>query len=239
MIENKYHRDIILKHKFFKTQKHFFNFVYKIVRDKNIELEFFTKQNIVLLGWCLSKDEILKRNEIDIPINQLTWNMKENKDVSDLVAKLSTVMSELKEVRENKRSIKDCVKCKEVFPFVDENKLFDLVRGKNNFTEEFFETTELLLNTPGVYFLYDANRELIYVGKSYGVGRRVRSSINERSAFYCELLPVKYECEANILEPYYISKLRPVLNSDLVTLDSPSFEINHNYIKTEMYKIFD
>jgi hypothetical protein len=209
-----------------------------MTKVKNITDEFFTKQNITTLAWYLSQENVFKRNEIYVLINILTYKMSHDEDIAKLLKGFKETIKELKSVKDKEIEVKNCVKCKEVFPYLNEDKIFELKQGKQNFTEEFANISTTLEKTPGIYFLYDANKELIYIGKSYGVGCRVRSSINEREAFYCELMPVDNECEANILETYYISKERPPLNSDLITLDLPSFELNHKYIKTELLTIF-
>ena len=49
----------------------------------------------------------------------------------------------------------------------------------------------------------------------------------------------KYHRDITLKHKFFKTQKHFFNNSDLVTLDSPSFEINHNYIKTEMYKIFD
>jgi excinuclease UvrABC nuclease subunit len=79
---------------------------------------------------------------------------------------------------------------------------------------------------------------LIYVGKSYNIKNRIQSSLTERKAFYCKVLKVGNEADANILEPYLISLLNPPLNGDLKTLDRSSFRINHGFRFTKLTKIF-
>lgn len=236
--DKSYYREITLKHKFFKTQKHFINFTTKLLKDKKINHEFFTKQNIALLAWCLSKSSLLKRDGIDIPIDQLTWKISKEEDITELADNLQSILVELKDLFKNKITISECVKCREIFPFYNEDELFELKLYSQNYSEEFIDLIAELEKVPGVYFLYDLNKALIYIGKSYGIGRRVKSSISERKAFYCEIMIVENESEANILEPYYISLLKPVLNGDLVTLSKPNFTIDHKYKRSEMVQIF-
>src|SRR5699024_6655512 len=85
-------------------------------------------------------------------------------------------------------------------------------RFSTELTNDFLEDMRNMMLKSGVYFSYDEDKELIYVGKSINLGERIPSSINERSAIYYEYAETKSESDTSIYEAYYISLLKPELN---------------------------
>lgn len=233
----KYYREKTLDHKFFKTQKHFVNFTMKLLKESNIEHDFISIKNFYLLGWYMSRENVFKRNEIKIDIDSFTWALskKEHERVLLYLDSFSKIIEEIEKVKTHKIEINECVNLNELFPFYDEVEIFnETVRNSKIKLDDLQKYDKV----PGVYFLYNRNKELIYIGKSFNLKVRVEQSIFERKASYYELLATKNHCEANILEPYYISLYSPELNSDFITFDKPSFEISHKYTKSEMFKVF-
>lgn len=238
MEENKFFRERTLNHKFFKTQRHFVNFTLKLLKELDINHNFISTKNISLLGWYLSKENIFVRNEIKLDINKFTWSLKE-KEVEVILSYLDNfnkIIDEIEKLKNKKIQINECIICKEIFPFYDEIEIFE-EKSKNK--KLYLEDLQKYDKVPGIYFLYDKNKKLIYIGKSYNLRIRVEQSIMDKKAFYYKLLATENSCEANILEPYYIAIYSPELNFDFVTYDKPSFEINHKYIKSKMYKVFN
>lgn len=90
---------------------------------------------------------------------------------------------------------------------------------------EVVKNLETLLSVSGIYKLYDKDKNLLYIGKSKNLGNRIVSSKEERKAFYYSYAITKTMADACIYEPYYIAKLKPLLNVEHVTDDSPSFEL--------------
>lgn len=105
-------------------------------------------------------------------------------------------------------------------------------------TDEFFKIMEELVYVCGLYFLFDENKELIYIGKSRNLSSRVPKSIKERKGFYLKYKLTSTMSDANILELYYISKLKPKLNKDSKESDDTTFEINYKFLeKSDFIKI--
>ena len=239
--KEKYFRENTINHPFFKTQLHFYNFVNKVINDKKINHPLFSNHlNIKLLGWYIANSDLFKRNIIEIPIDKFTWEIKNYSEennklpVCDL---LDIIIPELKGINSRKLRIKDCSNLKELCPYLNENKIFEELKSEKYYTEVFKELLMSFYEKPGVYFLYDLNKNLIYIGKSCNIYNRIQSSINERKAFYCKVLKVANEADANILEPYFIALLNPILNGDLKVLESSSFKIKHGFRFTKLTKI--
>jgi len=66
---------------------------------------------------------------------------------------------------------------------------------------------------PGIYFIYDKNKQLAYVGKSENLRKRLPVSISDRKAVYYKFACTDSCSAATIYETYYIHKFRPKLNS--------------------------
>lgn len=85
---------------------------------------------------------------------------------------------------------------------------------------------ENIPDLPGVYFLYDENKKLIYIGKATCLSTRVYSSCFERSAVFVRTMVTKTKADAHIFEPYLIAIHKPILNYEFKTDDKPTFVLD-------------
>ena len=106
---------------------------------------------------------------------------------------------------------------------------FYLENEKYTLSNEFVKSMEYLYYAQGLYFIYDKNKNLIYIGKSRNLGSRVVSSLKERKGYYFKYKLTKTMSDANILEIYYISTLKPVLNSESNEEDLSTIKINYQF----------
>jgi hypothetical protein len=238
----KFYREVTLTHPFFKTQKHFVNYCLKVIEGRNINHNILTKTNFKTLAWFLSKYSLFKRKSISNIIDSFTWHIsKAEQQERDLfLDKLSPAINELNKLKVDENfTIEDCIYLIKNFELLDEDAIFNLSEGRKDYSSKFVEFVEINCDKKsGVYFLYDKNEELLYVGKSINLKNRLFSTIRERKAFKVKVLFTKNEADCNILEPYYIAKLNPPLNGDLITLDNPTVRILHNFKFTELIDIF-
>ena len=84
----------------------------------------------------------------------------------------------------------------------------DIFKGVN----KIMFTAKKLPKEPGVYFIYNQNKNLIYIGKSDNLRHRIPKSINERSGAYFSFALTESASAAIIYELFYIHKLQPKLN---------------------------
>lgn len=87
----------------------------------------------------------------------------------------------------------------------------------------------------GVYFILNKNKEIIYIGKSINLGDRILASLNERNGFAFKILETKTKSDASFLENYFITKIKPKLNSEAKYKDENTFNIDEKIFKK--YKI--
>lgn len=104
-------------------------------------------------------------------------------------------------------------------------KLDELTTFFNKKKKYVFKPTELIPKGPGLYFLYNEEKELIYIGKSTNLSSRAYSSYLERNAKYIKVMLTKTKADAHIFEPYCISIYTPLYNAEFKTNDSPTFEL--------------
>ena len=77
----------------------------------------------------------------------------------------------------------------------------------------------------GIYFLYSEEGNLGYIGRSYNLLQRIPTSLSSRELYNFKYAITETMSDANIYEAYYIAKLKPFLNGDLVTGDDTTLEL--------------
>lgn len=109
----------------------------------------------------------------------------------------------------------------------------------NNYTEEFLKTVLELCDEHGIYFLYDENKTLVYIGKGTHLGKRMASSSKERKASYVRYLICNSLADMHVIELYLINKVKPKFNSDSKSDDKLTFKIDYCFekISKKMIKI--
>lgn len=101
---------------------------------------------------------------------------------------------------------------------------------------------ESILDKSGLYFLYDSQKRLSYIGRSKNLKNRVLTSISDRNFEGDRIEFIKFMFttldDSYILEPYYISLNKPLLNKEMKSKKLPTtLKIEHNYTYTEFIKI--
>ena len=97
---------------------------------------------------------------------------------------------------------------------VDGYRDYASIRIGNNITDEFVTTASQLSKVHGIYFLYNLEGELIYVGKSVDLSVRILSTIRGRGRCAVEFARTASKSDMSVYEKYYISKLKPLLNKE-------------------------
>lgn len=79
-----------------------------------------------------------------------------------------------------------------------------------------------VVNSSGVYRIYNYQKEIIYIGKSYNLASRIPSSLKERKGCAFDYTIIDNKADTDIYEIYYISKLQPILNVASNNGDKPT-----------------
>lgn len=204
---------------YFKTLYHFSNFCYKYmeINDSDLGALLFLTQK------AINGDEMCQ-----YLINRFTKYLKF--DPSNQ-AEIRKIISIARDNYYQACGIKECMERYELRSQVYEEVKAVFERCEYMPTQEFINTLESLTNVHGLYFLYDENRNLIYIGKSKNLGSRILNSVKERQGFYLKYKLPLTKSDTNILELYYISKLKPVLNSESKEVDDTTFEIDYKFLE--------
>lgn len=242
MEEYKFKKDRTLDHPFFKTQKHFICHCERQVTQRGLTHPLLNDKTYKELAWFLSQASLFKRKGIKCVASRFSWELTKSDNIEKLYTDLSNIyskaMEEIKDIRKSGKPVVDCATLIENFSMEFGSEIVNAVDCEN-FSKNFIDFLYSLNDKPGVYFLYNEEKELIYIGKSYKLNSRLPSSIRQRNAIFASVMVTKTEADANILEPYYISLMAPELNEDLTTIEIPSIKINHSFTQTELKEIYD
>ena len=205
---------------YFKTLRHFSNFCLKYGYFRKETLE-----NVLFIGEkAINGDELCQ----DV-VNKITFLLKDGQDENmDQLIPIGEMLKEFKKGKE----LKDLVLKYNIFSLERKIEVETFFRNEIYApTQEFINTLEYLTYVHGLYFLYDENKKLIYIGKSKNLGSRILNSVKERQGFYLKYKLPLTKSDTNILELYYISKLKPVLNSESKEVDDTTFEIDYKFLE--------
>ena len=204
---------------YFKTLYHFSNFCYKHMEISDSDLEAL----LFLTERAINGDETCQ-----YLINRFTKFLKFDPSNQAEIRKIISI------ARDNcyqGYGIKESMKRQELGSQVYEDIKFAFEKCDYTPTEEFISTLENLLNVHGLYFLYDENKNLIYIGKSKNLGSRILDSAKERQGFYLKYKLPLTKSDTNILELYYISKFKPKLNSESKEIDDTTIKIDYKFLE--------
>lgn len=124
--------------------------------------------------------------------------------------------------------------------FLETDKYAQIHRKNLTPSNEFKKFIEKLTGQYGLYFLYNIDKEILYIGKSIDLGNRVVGSINERKAVdgYVAIATTKTKADIHVYEPFYIIQEAPPLNAEFNDFDSLSIELPP-LTKTKLIKIYN
>lgn len=104
-------------------------------------------------------------------------------------------------------------------------------------------TKPIMKTNIGCYFIYDNNKEIVYVGKSTSdlLSRSCTSAVERVLGDFSkiELLEFNTKAETSIFEIYYITKLKPKFNSESNTSDNIPFDLPDTSISKKIIMSVD
>jgi len=227
---------------FFKNQSHFVNYCMKIWRSKTyyavVDVSEEELRNIFMtFAWTvIHEDEFIDRG-IKPPFKVLIDSLKVDDNGDFFINTVNELMPEISDLILNKIKIEDCVRvCSHEMTYGISDYLSYFYSG---YSQEFVELLVRTTGKCGVYRLYDSKKVLLYIGKSYDLGARIKGSAKEQRAVYVDYSRTLTRADANLLEVYLISKAKPPNNKDIYTFDDLTFELNIMIRFTKMVKIFN
>jgi hypothetical protein len=235
----------------FNNNTHYLNYCKKILRNRSINttgLEDVLKPLCdKLYEFTLKNENRLRELNLRRPIHVFSYRLSQLTNWSELNKTIND-MCNLFELYQNiiqENGAIDRDKYEELYdqcyiPSMIESNSYQLQKRNIRYSKQFAKKCEELKTAHGLYFFYNLNKELIYIGKSTSsLGERVVSSSMERgsSRFVSFAIPAT-KSDTNIYELYYISKFKPPLNkeakeNDNTTIILPELEL------TEPIPIYD
>lgn len=240
----------------FKNADHLYFYCRKALINKDIDFDGMSVDlnnrlnNMTDDFYVLEEDfkqDIFERS-IRKPVGQLTWIIRTHKnhnfrslmdELTNLYGKFVQMITDLPyeyvmdpDVRKGNKDI-----------FVDRDVTDFLyldveeIEGRRT-CEHFQKDMKKVRRMPGVYFLYNNKKTIIYIGKSNTLGERIPSSIRERKAFRYSYAITETASDAGVYEMYFIAKFKPKLNTDgkypdKTTIELPELEL------TDIEKVFE
>jgi excinuclease UvrABC nuclease subunit len=107
----------------------------------------------------------------------------------------------------------------------------------SNIRSEAMLVLEKLDKCCGLYFLYDGNLKLMYIGRSYNLRNRIPTSANDKKLNYFKYLILENKADCLCLEVAFIIQLKPPLNNEFSVESSLTFKIDFNIEEPKMEEI--
>ncbi len=193
--------------KFFESYDHFFFSVVKKAKEK-------TKKPVVDRAVKMILNDTYKYDETFKPIQSLCSKLyfdvfySETLTNQEFISMLKKYHNLVKPYKET-----DLWKESDIVYTIDIPK-----------TKEFEQLMETSKHNYGIYFLYDNNKEIIYIGKSISnLSHRSLESAIDKKAQYMQHYYTRTKADADIYELYFISKYKPLYNRDCKEEDNISF----------------
>lgn len=128
------------------------------------------------------------------------------------------------------------------------NKRFENLDKKVFFNESYISKTELekIPNTIGIYFMYNENKELMYIGKTIHLNSRVTDHLAGRTHTsdichnfnYIKYIEIDNEVLLDDYETYFINSYKPKLNvSKVQTYHSERYNPKYNKNLNEFFDL--
>lgn len=106
-------------------------------------------------------------------------------------------------------------------------------------SKEFVTFIEENIGKHGLFFLYNLNKELIYIGKSTSIGGSVVDAIWDKNIDgYACVAYTKSKADIHLYHPYYTLKEKPLLPGDYHTNDALTLHLEE-LNKTELVKMYE
>lgn len=225
----------------FSNGTHLVNYCLKIFKNKNIEVDSVFKNTVLGLSNIYSFYKDLEDKNILIVNNNRFDNILEfckNGDI-DLTIKgikcFETIVNKCSTGEMNfslSEYTTDFLKNKENISNIYFPKKLNVLTITSATDKAYLIKEDKLIDTIiyGVYFIYDEDNEIVYIGKSISnVNNRCFDSIKERHIHKFSKIEIRVpnsKSDVGIYEAYYISKYKPKFNKDLKIKDMLSIELS-------------
>lgn len=205
-----------------ESPKHYYNLIKKVLYQKKIEisdLEIATEKIFSYYQY----EPILKKLGFKSPTQTMYLLIRDSTDINEIIEIITDFLKmypEIVMILKDRENATLNYNLDLVYKY-----LYDEYFEKRkinwsaiyNYDDKFIKYINSLSCKSGVYFIFNQKKELIYIGKSKDLSERIFSSISERlkyHPYYISILETENICDANILEPFFISQFKPIANTE-------------------------
>jgi len=225
-----------LKHSYFKSDEHYINYCRLILRNKNVSQSIIDDVDLRLLVWTIIHENIFKQIGVKPPHHIFTIIIREDNPIKSINKFKDEVLTELWDLSTGNKPIEDCTNIMQYRVAVKEDEF--PYAGIDKFTKHIIDFNKKNADSCGVYKLYNRDKKIIYIGKSYHIGKRILTSTRERKAYFYNYCLTKSRADTDLLEIYLILTEKPHLNGDSTTLDNLTIKVEHKYRFGKIAPIF-
>lgn len=215
----------------FETAKHMFYYARKMFTSRTREVAFGEENFEKLCTYIYQsatehKDKMINKGVVITKFDEkFTYKLYEmleegnnNLEIEKFIRKFVKELLKLQEYLEGNNQLQNVLDEE----FAEEYFIASLepmsVWGKE-FSGEFEKDFKMYARSYGIYFIYDENEELIYIGKSKNLFERLANSLRERGGDKYSFALTETKSDYHLYEIYYIAKLEPKLNVDSAEQD--------------------
>ena len=215
----------------FETAKHMFYYARKMFTSRTREVAFGEENFEKLCTYIYQsatehKDKMINKGVVITKFDEkFTYKLYEmleegnnNLEIEKFIRKFVKELLKLQEYLEGNNQLQNVLDEE----FAEEYFITSLepmsVWGKE-FSGEFEKDFKMYARSYGIYFIYDENEELIYIGKSKNLFERLANSLRERGGDKYSFALTETKSDYHLYEIYYIAKLEPKLNVDSAEQD--------------------
>lgn len=215
----------------FENEKHMFYYARKMFTSRTREVAFGEENFEKLCAYIYQsaaelKDKMIDKGAVITRFDEkFTYRLYEmleeggsNLEIEDFIRKFVKELFKFQEYLEGNNQLPNVLDEE----FAEEYFITSLepisVWGKE-FSGDFEKDFKENARSYGIYFIYDENEELIYIGKSKNLFERLANSLRERGGDKYRFALTKTKSDYHLYEIYYIAKLEPKLNVDSAEQD--------------------
>lgn len=207
----------------YESELHVYNIIAKSLKNRDLLIKQEEKQHLERLigeAWEIQNNEhhVLEKYNTHRPLDVLTWHSRfgDYFCTDELVDLLEDIVGIYFVLLLGDLEGDEIDRSDPSLEIIFRNSAKETIDTKvgGYVADEFVHDMEFLKQKTGVYFLYDNEEKLVYVGKSSNLGERLVTSIRERGSRFYEYALTKSCSDTEVYEAYYISLLKPELNID-------------------------
>lgn len=243
-------RDIILPEDFYyKSEVHLLNYCKKVIKGKSIIPVEAIEPTLSMATDHIFNFSVKHLNDIDkrrlkYPCEVYSYTINKARNQEELMVALRLVkriisdynnMFDMEKSQIENSDFEVYIDYKKNTEWYKKNYINDDIKNRHINFEVIKEVLTPIHKKIGVYKIFDKNEELIFIGKSSNLAERILYKLKESKGSYFSFVVLNNEIDAEIYSIYYVSKLKPLLNSSAKTEVTTTLILDDLYFTEPTY----